>query len=209
VRPSVVAQVLHRKARRTDGSLRADAALVAADAALSALTGAPPPFEPWDRLAGRSGPVIVIALPGDGPVARAAYDRLSVIAGAPEKVRLADGPPASGPGDSRSLVILILRPNWTADGLDPDPELEWRALAEKGWPQPSLTLVDLLEPRIENEAWRADEILASRSLEAASVAARWILASRARGAPADGREVAGRRGLTPEGIDWVRLAVPR
>ncbi len=204
----LVVQVLHRAARTAAGDLRTDAPFDLADAVAEQMTGREPALDSWLPLGGSGGRALVVAAPRTGPVARAVFERLRLVAEKPEYVRLVEDEGLAELGQRRVPVILVVTPGWEDGRVGADPLGAARELATRGL-KPALVIADLTTPMVLGRAWTADEVVASRSPEAAALVVRFILEAHASGTIPAADRIAADLGLELARIDWARRAIFR
>jgi hypothetical protein len=189
-------QLLLRSARSQSGSLFQSAVEGAADEAARTVMGEEYPFDAWGRLAARPGELHVLAHPRGGPLAEAVAGRLELAA---EGARSATVLESSEGGEIPSAAaVLVWRPRWVDGAVEPRLPDGTEA---------GLVLVDLLEPRVEGDVWRADAVIAAPAAAEARVVTRYVLAARASGSLPQARSLAAQEGLALEGRDWRRLSL--
>lgn len=206
-RQVVVVQALHRTARTSTGTLRADAPTELADAVVARLTGVEGVLDPWLAVADRDGRASVVAVPRAGVVSRAVCERLRFVAGDPAAVDLIEGAGTSSRTGRRPPAVLVLQPAWENGRVTADPLDSARAFAEARGAPATLIVADLTTPTVDGQLWTADEIVASRSPEAVALVVRYILQARASGVIPDAGQIAAGLNVDLKRLDWVRLRV--
>lgn len=198
-----IVQVIHRHARLENGQLVESAIAELADRAIQDLTGEAFPLDGWASLIPAKGALTVLATPEEGLLARAVIDRIRLAAGREGAVIMAgDGDdPGSGP------VLWVVEAAWRDPGLTLDPAETVRSrffgIRFAG------VLVDLLEPRINGEPWRADAVLAASDPDTAALGLRHILRARRSGEMGDPKKEAAALNLDPSKIEWVSEVIAR
>jgi len=145
----------------------------------------------------------VLATPEEGALAETAIRRLRLAAGRDGAVVEARGSDnlASGP------VLWIVETGWQDPGLTLDPALA----ARTRFPEVHFVgvLADLLEPRMNGRAWKADAVVAAGDPASAALALRHILGARRRGKIGDPGEEAADLNLELRNIEWISEVVTR
>ena len=189
-------QLMHRAARGASGKLFDSAVERAADEAVRNVLGEAYPFDAWGRIASAAGDVLVVAHPRRGPLAEAVVRRLGLVVGDSQPVLLRE---TSGEElGELGARVLVWRPEWV-DGA-PVPELPDGIGT-------SVVLVDLFAPRVGDEVWRADALVAAPGPAEARVATRYLLGARALGRLPDAASLAATEGLALTDEGWRRLAI--
>lgn len=202
-------QVVHRAARSRTGSVFAAEVEQAADEAVRGVLGEEYPFDAWARLVGEAGRVEVIAHPEAGPLSAAVAARLElVLSGTVDVIETGRGergaPAPSGAGALGVARVLVWKPAWQNGA--PVPALPDGFGAGAG--DAAALLVDLVEPRVGGNPWKADVVVAAPSRAEAGVVVRYMLGARASGEIPDVQALAAGEGLTPPAVSWQRVAIP-
>lgn len=195
-------QVVHRAARSPSGALMPAAAAALADAAALAAFPEQLPLDAWAAVARSRGPIVLIAAPPEGEIARAILDRLRA-ATARRAIVVHDSPAGM---DAKSLrhaaVVLVVAPAWKDGVVAPDPQQVAAEVVRLGGARPRLIVADLTSVRVGQETWLADLVVAGTDPARVGLVTEFLLAARAARALPDAGAIARRRGLPEAAADW-------